>query len=64
VSLPVFSTGIAPARYVPLGIVSRDGSIQAAYLKQQRVQHPIYSASDMKYVQAMAARLEKARSGR
>lgn len=58
------TTGISPARYVCLGVVNlKTGEIQAAYLRQQRVRHAIYSASDMRYVNAMAARLEKARRG-
>jgi hypothetical protein len=57
------TTGIAPARYVALGVIGKDGQIKAAYLRQQRVRHPIYSASDMRYVQGMQARLDKARAG-
>lgn len=56
-------TGPTPARYVALGIIGKDGEVKAAYLRQQRVKHPIYSASDMRYVNAMSARLEKARKG-
>lgn len=58
-----FKTGPTPARYVCLGVVGKDGNIKAAYLRQQRVRHPIYSANSMSYVNAMAARLEKARQG-
>ena len=62
-SLHEFKTGKTPARYVAMGIVGKDGEIKAAYLMQQRVRHKIYSANSMQYVNAMAARLEKASKG-
>jgi hypothetical protein len=58
-----FTTGPAPARYIAMGVVGRDGEIKAAYLMQQRVRHKIYSASDMNYMLAMMTRMEKARAG-
>lgn len=58
-----FTTGPTKARYLCLGIVGNDGMIKAAYLRQQRVRHPIYSANSMQYVQGMAARLDKASRG-
>lgn len=58
-------TGPTPARYVCMGVVSRTkpGVIQAAYLRQQRVHHSLYSSSSMSHVHGMAARLEKAAKG-
>ena len=61
--LTPFSTGLTPARYVALSLVEKDGTIGASFLLQQRVHHPIYSASSPSHVQAMQARLEKARRG-
>lgn len=57
-TLTPFTTGPTPARYVALGIVGKSGEITAAYLLQQRVRHPIYSANSLSYVQGMRARLE------
>ncbi|CAB4182980.1 hypothetical protein UFOVP1077_32 [uncultured Caudovirales phage] len=59
--LPGFTTGPTPARYVALGLIGKDGTVVAAYLKQQRVRHAIYSSNNLQHVQNMATRLQAAR---